>query len=422
MVDNVMSDGKLSPVSSKARHDVLDGLRGFALFGICLANVPFFAGWIFLDSQTKASIFGAGLYDAFLLFLIDGRFYTIFSFLFGIGFALQLSKMEQSSLASARYRYLRRITILLLIGLFHSFFIWIGDILTLYAVLGFALFAIHKLSDRAILTLAGLLLLLPIPGYLIFWSLGISPDLGFYAVASRIAGGDGSLGAFFGAWIEGMTTHDLLTFVQRNLEIGVGKFGYYFDTWRFPKVFAVMLIGLWAGRKLVAGELLENTRRIKTVCIVGLPIGLVSSVFYTHLEGLNSFSPYSSEGFWSVVAYLLAVFPAGFGYIAGFTLLWMYLPSVLNVFAASGRMALTNYLTQTLLCIIIFYGIGFGLGTRGGPISFVAISLSIVSIQTLLSNLWLRHFEFGPMEWLWRCATYGKLFKIKKQSSTLSMV
>jgi uncharacterized protein len=417
MVNTVIAETEFDRASLKTRYDVLDALRGFALLGICLANIPVFAGWIFVEPAAKKDIFGAGFYDAFLLFSIDGRFYTIFSFLFGLGFALQLSKIKESSTSAAASRYLRRISILLIIGLFHNFFLWIGDILTLYALLGFALFAVRKLSDRSILSLAGLMLLLPIPGYIVFWYFDIAPDLGLYALTSRIAGGDGSLGVFFTRWIESMTTSDIMTFFQKNLEIGVGRFGYYFDTWRIPKVFGVMLIGLWAGRQLVAGNLLENKRLLKRVCTIGLLIGLFSSIFYTQLEGLDSFSGHSNEGFWSVAAYMLAVFPTGFGYIAGFTLIWLSSPSVLRVFAASGRMALTNYLTQTLISIFLFYGIGLGLGISGGPISFVITALSIVIVQTLLSNIWLKHFEFGPIEWLWRCGTYGKMFKIRKQST-----
>lgn len=396
------------------RHDVLDALRGFALFGIFFANVPFFAGWLFVDGDTKSTIAGGGFYDAFMLLFIDGRFYTIFSFLFGLGFALQLSRLQAKESNKANKIYLRRIFILLVIGLLHLFVFWIGDILTLYAVLGFVLFFFRNVSDAKLLIMSASLFLLPIVGYWLFWTLDIDPSLGIYAWVGKIVSGKPGLQGFFSGFYEVVHTTSIGRYFELNVQIGAARIGYNFDTWRIPKVLAIMLLGMWAGRALVAGKLLENKVLLKRITLFGLLIGLPSSVAYAKLSGLNSFQPYSMEGYISVIMYTLAVFPLAFAYIALFFQIWNSNSALLRVFAPAGRMALTNYLLQTVLGITIFYGIGFGLGIEYGPASFVVIAITVFALQVALSHLWFKFFRFGIFEWIWRILTYGKFFDIMK--------
>ncbi|MDM7862061.1 hypothetical protein QTP81_15765 [Alteromonas sp. ASW11-36] len=182
-----------SPVEHSQRHDILDALRGFALFGICLANLTVFSGWVATPPPIKESIAGAHVFDFMQSLLIDGRFYTLFSFLFGLGFALQLSRLQPSNGHSGMAIYLRRLAILLLIGLLHIFLLWHGDILALYAILGFVLVLFRNLSDRTVLLSALGFLLMPIGGYALFWYLGLDPDGGFYEATSLALGGDGSI-------------------------------------------------------------------------------------------------------------------------------------------------------------------------------------------------------------------------------------
>jgi uncharacterized protein len=369
-----------APIPTNTRYDILDALRGFALFGIFFANVPHFAGWLFLDSEAKASIAGANIYDAFMLMIIDGRFYTIFSFLFGLGFALQLSRLQDKVAAKANQLYLRRLSILLLISLIHLCVFWIGDILLLYALLGFVLFFMRTCSDRNLLIIAALLFLLPIPGYYLFWTLGIDPSLGLYQVTSYLVDGSHDISGFFAGFYETVHTTSVVRYFELNMEIAIGRLGYYFDTWRIPKVLGIMLIGMWAGRQLIAG----------------------------------TFQAHSKDGFLSVIVYMLAVFPLAFAYIAIFTLLWRKHKWILTVFAAPGRMALSNYLLQTFFGICIFYGIGFGLHLKGAPWSLVAIAILVFIVQVVVSNMWLKVFMYGPAEWIWRMLTYGKRLPIKR--------
>ncbi len=401
-------------IDPQQRHHLLDALRGFALFGILFANIQGFGGWFDIAPADKAVIAGAQIYDSFMLFVIDGRFYTIFSFLFGLGFALQLSRLQKNDHSTAHTLYLRRLTVLAMIGLIHNFVFWFGDILTLYAALGFVLFWLRHISDKMVLILASVFMFIPIPGYLLFWYAGIDPDLGLYEVASSLVGGDGSLGPLFSAFGQNVQTTDLATFFRLNLELATARYGYYFDTWRIPKVLSIMLFGMWAGRQLVQGKLLENTQLLKNVMRWGFGIGLPGSLLYTYLSGLNSFQPHSIEGLWSVVAYTLAVFPIGFAYAALFAVLWRRSSIILQIFAAPGRMALTNYLLQTLLCIVIFYGVGFNLGSAGAPSSYVFIAIILFAFQVLLSNAWLKKHQYGPLEWVWRSLTYGRKVELRR--------
>lgn len=402
------------PSEGKQRHEILDSLRGLALFGIYFANIPAFSGYFDLMPDEKSAILGTAFYDSFLLLFIDGRFYTIFSFLFGVGFALQLISIQQDPSKRSRIRYFKRLSFLLCLGLIHMYFIWFGDILALYAILGVALYMFKGLSDRALLIVAGIMLIAPIAGYSLFWLFNIDPDLGFYEITSLSLGGDGGMGPIFAALTENIRTSEFSTFLKLNIELGTARVGYYFDTWRIPKVFAVMLIGLWAGRRLVKGKLLNNRKTLYGIIFWGMGIGLPASFLYTYLNGLNSFSPHSSEGLLSVTAYTLAVFPTGFAYAATIAVLWNLKPNWLRIFAPLGRMALSNYLLQTILSITIFYGIGFNLGTSKVPFSLIIISLSLVMLQVAFSNMWLKSFRFGPLEWIWRTFTYGQRIKLRR--------
>lgn len=403
-----------APIPTSTRYDILDALRGFALFGIFFANIQYFAGWLFLDANAKGAIEGAAIYDAFMLMIIDGRFYTIFSFLFGLGFALQLSRLQNKVADKANLLYLRRLTILLLISLLHMCLFWIGDILFLYAMLGFVLFLMRKCADRSLLIIAALLFLLPIPGYYLFWQLGIDPSLGLYQVASYLVDGSDDISGFFAGFYETVHTTSVVRYFELNLQIAIGRLGHYIDTWRIPKVLGIMLLGMWAGRQLIAGKLLENTALLKKIILFGLVMGVPSTVLYAKLSGLHAFQAHSADGFLSVIVYMLAVFPIAFAYIAIFTLLWRKHASLLSVFSAPGRMALTNYLLQTFLGISIFYGIGFGMHLKGAPWSLVAIAILIFIVQVVISNLWLKAFMYGPAEWVWRMLTYGKRLPIKR--------
>jgi uncharacterized protein len=176
-----MTETTAAPVTAAERIDLLDGLRGFALLGILMANILYWSGWLFLPPDRAIAIAGPTQFavDAFLpKLVVDGKFYTIFSLLFGLGFALQLSRLERRGANGIRIFY-RRLLVLLAIGLVHLCLIWDGDILTLYALLGMFLPLFRKWSERGILIAGLVFLLLPLAGVPLFHALGWAPWMPF---------------------------------------------------------------------------------------------------------------------------------------------------------------------------------------------------------------------------------------------------
>ena len=408
---------KPAPTAKVERYDVLDALRGFALLGIFAANIRFFSGWEYLSQSNRTALGGESyaLWDFLHLALIDGKFYTLFSLLFGIGFALQLSRLERRG-AAATQIYLRRTFILLGFGLIHLFIFWEGDILTSYALLGFVLLAIRGWSDRALLIAAGVSLMVPPIGYALFWTFGIDQSLGLYGVGSALCP------AFFSEPVSELRLATVGEQLMCSVGGGFTRFGFMFDTWRWPKLFAIMLLGLWAGRQLVRGRLLGNTKLLTTVFVMGGLSGAIAGPILASLNGIGFLRPHSLQGLYAVIAYTFAVIPLGLAYAAGFVLLWRAARPVLKVLAAPGRMALTNYLAQTAIGLIVFLGIGFD---QAGLWSVQSLLLFVGAVflgQIVFSNLWLSRFQYGPLEWIWRVLTYGQMSGImsRRQSQKTS--
>jgi uncharacterized protein len=387
------------------RIDLLDALRGFALLGIVIANVPIWAGWFTLEPAARAAVSGgaqnAWWYEFLATALVEGKFYTIFSFLFGLGFALQLSRLQRRGLDGLRI-FRRRLLVLLAIGLIHMVLLWEGDILTLYAALGLLLPLFMNWSDRRILVLAIGLLVLPIGGVAFVHVAGINPNLGLFDLGVRMfeaLGGDDE------QWRTWLLREDFGSYLTWVLAAPAWRIGYFIESWRIPKVMAIMLLGLLAGRRLVAGTLLQDKALLARVVVFGLLAGIPANIGYGLIGGLGQEE--LSMKLIATALYSAGVVPLGLAYAACFALLWPKARAVLAVLAAPGRMALTNYLSQTILGIAIFYGIGFGLYRSLGPWAFTGVAVAIFAVQILWSRLWLRHFAQGPVEWLWRRLTYG---------------
>ncbi len=396
--------GSRKSIAASQRIAVLDALRGFALLGILLANIQYFAGWSFLKADGRAELAGAAVtqVEGFLfLLLIDGKFYTVFSLLFGIGFALQLQRLQRRS-PQALTIYMRRLLALLLIGVVHLCLIWDGDILTLYAITGLLLLLLRNCSDRGLLFGAGLLILLPILGWPAVRVLGLDPIFGVKTLANqlwvtRTQGSELSPVA----WLAQPDWASLWIWLQTG---PVFRVAHLLDSWRLPKVLGVMMLGLWAGRRLGSG-LLEDRQLLGRIAVGGLVLGLPANAIYAALGGLHHDA--MGPGIAAQAAYALGVVPLGLAYVTLFVLASRGAGSPLRLLVPPGRMALSNYLGQSMICITLFYGVGFGLVGEFGPPGLYAVALAIFAAQALLSTLWLQRFEQGPMEALWRWMTYG---------------
>ena len=410
-----------APISTVDRIAELDSLRGWALLGVAIANLTAFTLWFAVSPEVKAAMPTAAI-DGPLEYLthvfVEGKFYTLFSLLFGIGFAVQLTRAETRGDAFGS-RFRRRLTVLLAIGLVHLCLIWFGDILVLYALCGFGLLAFRQRSDRSLLTWAFVLLLLPVVQHAAMWAVydPANPASITYANpgVALFRLNELALAALGQNEFAALSTGGWRDVLETNLAGPLWRYGYIFYTGRVFKVFGIFLIGLWCGRRLMQGTLLTDTLLLKRVVAWGLGVGLPANFVLAWLMLDEGDYPPGAEGLAQSIAYALGVVPLAMAYAAGFVLLWRRASwrSRLSVTAPVGRMALTNYLAQTLMGIGLFYGIGLGLGMKVGPATWTMIGLLAFGGQIVLSAWWLRHFRYGPMEWVWRRLTYGRPLPMK---------
>ena len=386
-------------VRKSERVELLDALRGFALFGILLANVLYWSGWIFLQSEQRLALAGADGVAAQYLFhhaLVDGKFYTIFSLLFGIGFSLQLRRLEGRGLDGPRI-FRRRLLILLGIGLIHMVLVWDGDILTFYALIGLLLPFFYRWSDRALLLAAAILIfLIPFFGHAIFEGLGWRPHEAISDFGNRIFTALGGNPADPIAWMRRADAYAFFAWVMSGWPFAIST---RLESWRIPKLLGIMLLGLLLGRRLADGELLNDRRLLWWTFGIGLALGLPLSIAYGLIPNLGQMS----------IPSLIGTVPLALAYAAGFALAWPRWCGALGVFAAPGRMALTNYILQTVFGIAIFYGLGLGLVGWVPPLGIYAIAVFVFTLQLAFSRWWLARHAQGPMERLWRALTYARV-------------
>lgn len=382
------------------RIELLDALRGFALLGILLANILYWSGWVFMTGEQRLSLADAGTVTwqyRFHHLFVDGKFYTLFSLLFGIGFALQIARLSARGLEGLRL-YRRRVLVLLAIGLVHSWLIWDGDILTLYALLGLVLPFFHQWRERTLLVTAGVLIfVVPVVASWGFARIGWAPHDPVYALTFWIAdrfGADPSPEAA----LDWFRRDDFAGWASWAASGTPFSWAYRLETWRIPKVLGIMMIGLVVGRRLASGGLLENRKLLLWILAGGLAVGGPASLVYALRPGLD-------QADWPSI---LGTVPLALAFAAVFALAWPRAQTVLRHFGPVGRMALTNYLSHSLIGLIFFYGIGLGLAGTLHPLAFYAVALLIFGAQMIVSRWWLDRHAQGPAEALWRLATYGK--------------
>ena len=373
----------------KKRYLVLDALRGFALLGIILANFPEFSLWTFADPASHTPLDRA--VRAFQYFFIDGKFYTLFSVLFGIGFSIQLTNAGQRT-----GKFYRRMTVLFIIGLLHLLFLWSGDILMLYAAMGMLLPLFRRLPVRGLLTAAGIFLVLPVICDALFPHLADPLETGYMSLSDRY--GISEVG--FAAWLRDLDGYGGL---NRFLRMGaVERMWEFVSSHRYFKVLGLFLIGFAIGNKRMFADLPAFSGLLRKVLVWGLAVGMPVSLLYTW-SSMTGGSTVLRDIF-----YLFSVYPMGLAYAAGFCLLFERRAGApaWRLFGATGRMACSNYLGQSVFGILIFYGIGLGWGAGVDLLTTELIALGVYVFQMILSHFWLKYFNFGPVEWVWRMLTY----------------
>ena len=407
----------------KKRIIIVDALRGFALFGIIMAhmNNQYYAGWPPPGHETMAI---KNSFDNFLQtfhdILVFGKFYTIFSFLFGLSFGIQLLNARAKKQPFAG-RFAWRLVVLFGIG-FINHLHYRGDILVIYAVLGFFLLLFYKVGNKALLFWS-FFFILNIPG-LAFRTANYINSLNKPAVAQNqppalpagldIKKMEQDAISYFAMVKNGDYTGIVQTNLTKEFQ---NKLGFQIFSGRLFVTMGLFILGLYVAKKRIFEHLSLHIKGIKKWLWISLAISLFAVLLYA-LFGEKLFAPGGLIGL--LGSFLGEVFSPALSmvYVACFILLFQKekWQNWLSGLVPMGKMGLTTYLTQTVLGVLIFYGYGLNLmDVIGNSISF-AIGIIIFITQIYFSKWWLKNYYYGPFEWLWRSLTYFKAQPMRRHS------
>jgi uncharacterized protein len=407
----------LAPVAAKDRIDVIDVLRGFALFGVLLANALwYFSGFGDLTDaevlRLPTNPLDPVVFELERFFVTD-KFISIFSFLFGMGFALQMRRAEERGAPVMRL-YVRRMLWLLVFGLAHALLGFYGDVLHLYAVLGLLLIGWVTRSERSLIGWGlAFAIVLPVAVRALAWALPFLTDgaIDPEAVSEARRGVAFAHHAeFAGSSYAGViraNAIDLWSRLSTDVLVApvIASFGKF-------------LLGVWVGRTgMLVREAVPGLWR-------GIACGLMLGVACEGAVVADAAFPALDAGTWGARVAEAALWDTGVlalatSYVCAIVVLFRR-PDwnrTLSFLAPVGRMALTSYLGQSVACILIFYGVGLGWHGRVGPTAVLGISIAVFAAQAAASTWWLRRFRFGPAEWAWRSLTYGRRQPFRALSS-----
>lgn len=413
-----------APIQAKDREIFMDVLRGFAILGIFIANLNGFS-WYNGDAKITSPYLLPKADDSMEFLhhmLIEGKFYSIFSLLFGWGIALQFKRAEEKGV-NALPTVRRRLLFMLLLGACHLL-LWPGDIVFFYAMLGFILLPLRKFSNKTLLITGCILVLSPI---LLYWLKMTWPVLNYPAditikTATKIES----------TFVTIKSEEDFVNImkhgdswfqqVQMNIVGFFYRYQYLFFTSRIPKVLGIFLIGYVVGRSDFYKNIGQHKKLITLVIGVGLTIGLTANYFlaYYMSEHGGDYWQLKTNGLYQTIAYALGVAPLAMAYVALFMLAFQTVggKKILGIFAPVGKMAFSNYIFQTLVGSYVFLGPGLGYFGEVGPVYYTILGVLVFIFQIILSTVWLKFFNYGPIEWLWRSATYKKWQPMRKRETS----
>ncbi len=419
----------------KQRITSIDSLRGFALAGIVIAHmIEEFVGGVIPENVETS--FHTGVFDyiaeGFMQIFIRGKFYTLFSFLFGISFFIMMDQAAKKG-SDFRWRFIWRLVILLFIGLIHSA-IYRGDILTVYVVIGFILPLFYRVPNKWLISFA-VVLLLGAGRFLIFKFMSEYPLFGLDFINSSSP----EALAYWnnltsGTWMQ-IANDNITNGLLQKINFQFGVFGRGYQTLAF------FLLGLLAGRIRIFEKIADfqqskiadnlekkdwNIRNdypfkkqiFKTMYwSIGLTIVFIVATMAIFANAPQPVKFDNIIALSGLTAMDLMNGAMTILFITGFILIFnKKRKSVLQALAPYGRTALTNYVLQSIIGTFIFYSYGLGyVGKMPVSIAFL-ISFVIIAIQMYVSKLWLQYFYYGPLEWIWRCLTHFKVFPFVRKT------
>lgn len=407
-------DDRIAPVAEVNRIETLDFLRGFALMGILIVNIQAMAmiGAAYSNPTAYGDYSGLNRI-VFLLtfFFFESKMMSIFSMLFGAGIILMTDRLAKKS-NSSRWIHFRRMFWLLLFGLAHAHLIWYGDILYTYALCGVLVYFLRRLSPKYLLAIGTAAILVPF-GVAMMLDAGMNLSNEFFVEMEQNwkpnqMAIDAELTAYRGSWLEQMPTRS--------------STALSFELFLFPMMFlwrasGLMLLGMAFYKvKMLTGE--WSMRQYQIGAMLGLGIGwalaAVSLYWFESSDWALKSSMFEGSQF-----NVLGSVVAAIGYICLGCMLCKinWWPAVRHAFGSAGRLALTNYLMQSVLATLVFYGHGLGYFGYLSRLEQFGVVLAIWVFQLVVSPIWLSKFRFGPAEWLWRSLVYWKIQPLLREPS-----
>lgn len=401
------------PVAPSGRIIAVDALRGFGVLGILIMNIQYFSmiQGAYFNPTAYGDLTGINMWVWILSHIFaDQKFMTIFSILFGGGVIMMVSRIEAGGGSASRIYY-RRIIILILIGLAHAYLLWSGDILVAYGFCGLVVYLLRNVRPMRLLIFGLLAISVSTAIYLFFgWSMKFWPPE--------------AINGMMEFW---KPTSEMIQIEIETQQAGwVGQLGYRISSAIFMQTFVFAIWGGWrSGGLMLIGMALykfgvltgERSRKFyASMAALGFIIGL-PVVSYGIVRNFRAdWSIYFSFFYGIQFNYWGSLF-IGMAYIGVIMLICKTarFKNIIKPLSAVGRMALTNYLLQTLICTIIFNGHGFGLFGEISRYGQILLVFSIWIIQLIVSPIWLSYFRFGPLEWLWRSLTYGRFQPMRLQ-------
>lgn len=408
----------LAPLQLNERIHIMDSLRGIAILGIFIANLG--TGFSFYDPALNNNGPFFHPLDKTFLFLehmfIEGKFYSIFSLLFGWGMAIQLMRSEVKGLTPVTFMR-RRLSFMLLLGLAHLLLLWTGDIVAFYALTGFVFLWIRKWSERKLFISAITLLCLPVLIYYLRMKFNVlaAPAGILYKTGETI---DKAISgtASFEEFILKVKNGNYIDQFKSLLSGIFYRYGDLLFQSRTLKVLGMFILGFLLGQNDRYKQLISNKKLLWMIAGAGLFIGLPANYQLSKLMETGLYYQLKIEGFYQTIVYTLGVAPLALAYVSLFFLFAQTAvgKKVTAVLQPVGKMAFTNYISHSLIGSFVFFGTGLGFIREVGPVYYTSFALLVFIGQIIVSTVWLKYFNYGPIEWLWRSATYKKWQTFKK--------
>ena len=406
--DSALLDAPAGPLPLTGRVALVDTLRALALFGVILMNITSMVMMFMAPAVLERADLADMIFGTADLVLLQGKARSCFALLFGVGFGVMLLRAESAGAGFDRF-FLRRMAGLLLFGVVNQVFLFWGDILATYALVGASLLLFRHWPDRRLLITAALLVLgVPLLHGVLEVVFGVLP------VAMSAAQADASANAALASYQQAhygpaVMAANVLVLVQ----IWASDIAY--KTVYVCSVLGLFMLGLVIARRGVLFNVEAHRPLLRRVAWIALPVGLVFSVLHaTESFGWDPGMPLAAL----VSASYMGLPLMSLGYVATFALLLQRrAPGLVRLLAPAGRMALTNYLASGILGALVFHGYGLGLM---GKLSMTAMNLVAIGIFLLLlafSHAWLRWFRYGPVEWLWRSLSYGHVPRMWREQA-----